>query len=256
MTSRDLDKAILRATVNLAERTGAKNLELGCLHEDAPPDKQRWWATVQYAGAVIMIENQPGPNEVLTALAEKLLTGAQCQRCGGLVALTDAGAFAYAKSHLVDGRAWHLEHATKAGTCRWTLVGERWESGCALPPEGDDDMHTAEKLARALADLNDPAVREIMWRARRGYYHAYLSPLATPAIQLVADLRAAGHEPMARRVIDGEFDESKAEADAWMVSPEGREAFAELIRPRKPAEPAAKTEKATGAAFWQQQRET
>jgi len=32
-----------------------------------------------------------------------------------------------------------------------------------------------------------------------------------------------------QRVIDGEFDASKAESDAWAASPEGRQAFRDLL---------------------------
>lgn len=96
--------------------------------------------------------------------------------------------------------------------------------------------HTTVKLAKALGAI--PGVpRDMIQRAIDGYYHDYLSPLATPEIQLVADLRALASQPatprdsrpllrqMAERVIDGEFDATREESDAWARSPEGQEVF-------------------------------
>ena len=100
-------------------------------------------------------------------------------------------------------------------------------------------MHTTAKLAAALSEI--PGVPEAMIkRAVDGYYHDYLSPLATPEIQLVKDLRELASRPAtprnsrpllratAQRVIDGEFDASKEEADEWARSPEGQETFRQL----------------------------
>jgi hypothetical protein len=49
--------------------------------------------------------------------------------------------------------------------------------------------HTTAKLARAL----EPVLaipRDMVERAKAGYYHDFLSPLDMPEVQLVADLRA------------------------------------------------------------------
>ena len=99
--------------------------------------------------------------------------------------------------------------------------------------------HTTAKLARALGEI--PGMpREMITRAVDGYYHDYLSPLAMPELQLVADLRALASEPTtgpvaraaleicAHRVMDGEFDASREESDAWAASPEGQETFRQL----------------------------
>lgn len=75
-------------------------------------------------------------------------------------------------------------------------------------------MHTKDKLAAALeaADLPKMAAK-----AREGYYHDFLSPLATPAMQLAGDLEQAG-TPAAmdlwRRHVNGEFDASNDEMTA------------------------------------------
>jgi hypothetical protein len=104
-----------------------------------------------------------------------------------------------------------------------------------------DSEHTTAKLARAL----EPVLaipRDMVERARTGYYHDFMSPLDFPETQLVADLRAVAAnrslarsdrqeiERLAQRVIAGEFDASKEESDAWAASPKGQETFGSLLR--------------------------
>jgi len=52
-------------------------------------------------------------------------------------------------------------------------------------------------------------------KARTGYYDDFESPLATPITQLVTDLRKAGQEKLAQRAINGDFDGTKEEGEAW-----------------------------------------
>lgn len=100
--------------------------------------------------------------------------------------------------------------------------------------------HTTAKLARALSAI--PGVPKAMvQRAIDGHYHDFLSPLTFPEIQLVSDLRELASLPatpaasrpllreLAQQVVDGEFDASKEESDAWAASPEGQETFAQLV---------------------------
>lgn len=89
---------------------------------------------------------------------------------------------------------------------------------------------TTEKLARALEENNAP--KEIVNKARAGYYDDYKSPLAFPEMQLVEDARAAGLERIVNGVMNGEWDATKEESDEWARSPEGQATFAELIKPR------------------------
>jgi len=49
----------------------------------------------------------------------------------------------------------------------------------------------------------------ILRRAERGYYHDFDSPLATPKVQLVTELRAAGFEDLAQKTIDGAYDDEQ-----------------------------------------------
>jgi len=91
-------------------------------------------------------------------------------------------------------------------------------------------MHTKDILA---AELSKAGLPEMARKAAEGYYHDFLSPLAFPDMQLATDLLAAGTpEALAvrERHLDGEFDASIEESDAWFNSPEGQAAFAELVK--------------------------
>lgn len=93
-------------------------------------------------------------------------------------------------------------------------------------------MHTKDKLA---AELNKIGLMDMAIKAANGYYHDFLSPLATPCIQLAADLAAAGSpEAMALRArhLDGEFDASKEEGDEWYER-EGKHALMSDVLDRK-----------------------
>lgn len=91
-------------------------------------------------------------------------------------------------------------------------------------------MHTKDKLAAALrkAGLEDMAKK-----AETGYYDDFLSPLGAPALQLAGDLARAGTPAalaLRKRHINGEFDSTKEESDAWAASPEGQEAIGRLLK--------------------------
>jgi hypothetical protein len=76
-----------------------------------------------------------------------------------------------------------------------------------LPP-----TTTSERLAQVLHAVG---LFEMEKKAREGYYDDFRSTLATPIMQLVADLMAAGQTDLARRAREGEFDATREEADAW-----------------------------------------
>jgi len=88
-----------------------------------------------------------------------------------------------------------------------------------------EKIPTTEKLARMLEELNDPRLDGIIKKARAGYYDDFKSPLATPEIQLVIDLRATGYPDVAERVIDGEYDATPEESAAWWNSQETKREF-------------------------------
>jgi hypothetical protein len=77
-------------------------------------------------------------------------------------------------------------------------------------------LPTTERLAQALEALNDPNLAAMIGRARAGCYDEFKTDLTLPLVQLVSDLRAAGHPGMAQRVIDGEFDSTLEEGQEWM----------------------------------------
>lgn len=94
-------------------------------------------------------------------------------------------------------------------------------------------MHTKDILA---AELRKIGLLDMALKASTGYYHDFLSPLTTPCLQLAADLAAIGSpEAMAlrERHLNGEFDATKEESDAWAQSAEGQDAFNRLAAGRK-----------------------
>lgn len=102
-------------------------------------------------------------------------------------------------------------------------------------------QHTKDRLA---AELTKIGAFDMAALAAQGHYDDYLSPLDAPIFTLAQDLaRLASPTALAlrRRVINGEFDGTKEEAEAWAKSPEGRETFAQFAGPpasEDPIEPA------------------
>lgn len=90
--------------------------------------------------------------------------------------------------------------------------------------------HTKDVLADALLEAG---LMDMSLKARGGYYHDFLSPLATPCLQLSQDLYAVG-TPAALKIRErhhnGEFDATKEESDEWMNGPEGQEVMRELTK--------------------------
>lgn len=118
------------ATVELVGRSGGRELELG--HLDDVPDSRaaRWYAHAKFRGARLTTDEHPGPVEALDALARKILTGAQCQHCGGVVTLSPDGAWVYTKSTLITGARWDVETTSQIHQCRWRRIGAHWRRGC------------------------------------------------------------------------------------------------------------------------------
>ena len=96
-------------------------------------------------------------------------------------------------------------------------------------------MHTKDMLADALMQLG---LMDMSLKARGGYYHEYLSPLDLPEMQLVHDLAETMKKrpdigqkiyDLRLRVINGDFDASAEESDAWAKSEDGQETFRKLM---------------------------
>lgn len=145
----NLDDDAIIAAADLVGRAGARQLEIGYLHEDVPSDQAGWYAHAQYRGARITAEDHPGPVEAVEALARRLLTGAQCTHCRGLVALSDAGAMVYPGAARTDGSRWTDEDVAAARArpqCRYRREGKLWVRGClARFPERPSGPNRAER---------------------------------------------------------------------------------------------------------------
>lgn len=127
----DLDQDAVIAAADLVRRSGAQEFEIGYVHEDVPVEEACWYAQATYKGARLIVENHRGPVEAAEALARRLMTGAKCAHCGGLVALSDRGAVVFERQQMADGTTWGPAQAAKAGQCRWRRVGDTWQRGCA-----------------------------------------------------------------------------------------------------------------------------
>lgn len=99
--------------------------------------------------------------------------------------------------------------------------------------------HTKDKLAAALRDVGLDSMAD---KAATGFYHDFMSPLATPELQLLNDLAAvvvhtSRHDVEAakkilelqHRVVNGDFDATTEEGDAWAESAEGQETLGALM---------------------------
>lgn len=92
---------------------------------------------------------------------------------------------------------------------------------------------TKLRLARV---LREHGLEAMAAEAERGRYDDYQSESATPGLDLVNHLQAAGQHALARRAIEGEWDATPEEADAWAVTPDGLETHAWARSPEGKAE--------------------
>jgi hypothetical protein len=90
-----------------------------------------------------------------------------------------------------------------------------------------NEIPTTERLAKALEEVHAP--EDMIKKAREGYYDDYKSPLPMPETQLYHDAKAYGLESIARGVINGEWDATKEESDAWAKSAEGQEVMQNIF---------------------------
>ncbi len=115
-----IDQDRLIAACDMVGRTGAKSLELGYhpLFDDAGNELDEgtmsasaysWWAKATYRGAVLAVDDQPGPVEALVALEERVRKDAACAHCRRPI-------------------AWGFRRRRH---CWWTEREGRWEPGCA-----------------------------------------------------------------------------------------------------------------------------
>lgn len=148
----NMDDDAIFAAADLVGRAGAKEFQVGYLHDDVPVEEAGWYAHAQYRGARIGVEDHRGPVEAVEALARRLLDGAEC-RCGRLVALSDAGAMVYPGAYRPDGTVMTPERVAELaerGQCRWTRKGRHWVGACGAgeQPQPSRGPNRAERRRR------------------------------------------------------------------------------------------------------------
>jgi hypothetical protein len=99
-------------------------------------------------------------------------------------------------------------------------------------------MHSTEKLAAA---LRDAGLNAMALKAKNGWYHDFLSPLDMPSVQLAHDLKTYAEaqswprrneaQAVLERHMNGDFDATKEESEAWARTTEGQQAMRALIGP-------------------------
>jgi hypothetical protein len=125
------DEDVMYAAVDLIGRTGAREMQVGYLHEDVPSSKADWWAHAQYRGARVSVEHHTGPVQALEALAERLIVGGKCAHCGKYTTLHSDGGIVYPDGLLADGTRVDVEEARRVGFCHWQRINRSWVRGCA-----------------------------------------------------------------------------------------------------------------------------
>ena len=83
-------------------------------------------------------------------------------------------------------------------------------------------MSTKENLALALAEADAP--EWMVKNARNGQYDDFESQVPNPIMTLVNDCRGVGLEAVAKRAMNGDFDATKEESEAWYER-EGKNLF-------------------------------
>lgn len=83
-------------------------------------------------------------------------------------------------------------------------------------------MRTKERLEKALMDIGAPLI--MVTKARAGAYDDYESASATPQLDLIQDCTTFNLQNMKIRVMNGEFDGSREESEAWYER-EGKDLF-------------------------------
>lgn len=122
-----LSDVVAVAAVGVIGRAGADHLTVGYNNEDNP----RWYAYVDYGKHRLEETHHLGPAQALDALARRLLEGAECQSCKGIIALSPYGVRIPTDGMFADGRPlWTPEEAAKLPQCLWARIDDRWVGGC------------------------------------------------------------------------------------------------------------------------------
>jgi len=219
------DAQALAAVARLAGRSGAREFQFSCQDPLAPFERRGWWATALYRGVKLIADGHASPGAACDALARQILDQGNCQGCGKV-------------SFVADPQGYRVSEQThqrvqREGICRWSRVAGRWERACGdlAPPDS-----SREKLAAAMAAAGVIPAEQI-GAARLGRYDDYLAQTAFPQLLLLEELKPYGQavQELRARVMAGDFDATRAEADAWAASPEGKATLAEFLAAGGPA---------------------
>jgi hypothetical protein len=135
-------------------------------------------------------------------------------------------------------RIWYAERSICFGICAGSIPVNARDGRMGTDEQatnaGPARQPTTEKLALALEAVPGmPA--QLIKLARAGHYDDYKSSLALPLWQLRHDLLNASRamtytsrmlvKALIRDVVEGEFDGTKEESEAWARTPEGQEAL-------------------------------
>lgn len=88
---------------------------------------------------------------------------------------------------------------------------------------------TTQKLVAALREAG--ASKAMILRAEAAQYDDYLSDSATPITDLYVAARAEGLTQIVERAVNGDFDATEEESNAWAASEDGQATFRELMGP-------------------------
>lgn len=85
-----------------------------------------------------------------------------------------------------------------------------------------------ETLANAMEEAG--VSPRVVRATRRGYYSEFRSGSLTPKQDLIETLRAQQIDPgLINRIVQGEFDDTEAEAIEWILSDEGFDVMREIF---------------------------
>lgn len=118
-----LDTPEIIAAAEVLHGAGATSFELGW-------EEGGWWASVQILGRACVVREHPGPGAAARGMVYRLLPGAKCSYCGGVVTLDPIGVPQPRDTVIADGTLWTEQDQQTAGPCRWYRVGSRWTPGC------------------------------------------------------------------------------------------------------------------------------
>lgn len=121
------------AAAGLVGRSGGKAFNVGYLDETPRMEDARWWASAEYRGAKVIIDEQQSPALACELLARRILEGGRCAHCRQRVTLKQVRS-SFGNFNVAGG----TRH------CRWFRVGPRWFRGCEQLDREIKELLTAQ----------------------------------------------------------------------------------------------------------------